>query len=197
MTIKPHIILASSSIYRQKQLAQLHINFKHISPDIDERIKQGEQAEQLAYRLSQEKALKIQKSGAPDGAIIIGSDQSAQFGDTILGKPNSTENAIKQLLECSSKQVTFYSGVCVAQNETLLTRTVPTTVKFRTLTEKEITNYVTKDNPIHCAGSFKCESLGISLFETITSEDPSALTGLPLITLNLFFIKLGANPLLI
>lgn len=199
----PKIILASSSVYRQKQLAQLGVLFSSLSPNIDESAHPEETSRDLAIRLSVQKATKIAEQLARDTPqtesdyLIIGSDQTANIHQQLLSKPLSYDNAVNQLTQCSGQSVMFYSGLAVMSTKTQKTYTqaITTEVKFRTLSEKEIHNYIQIDNPIHCAGSFKCESLGISLFDYIRSDDPSALVGLPLIALNKLLLKFNVNTL--
>jgi septum formation protein len=177
------IILASSSPYRKQLLKQLNLDFSCVGPNIDETPKEGETASKLVARLAEEKARKVAE-GYPDD-WIIGSDQCASFDGTLIGKPGSVEAAVKQLQAFSGNELIFYTSVCLfnRNNKHLEVDVVETKVAFRTLSDLEITEYVAKDNPIDCAGSFKAESLGISLFEELESKDPTALIGLPLISL--------------
>ena len=199
----PKIVLASSSTYRQKQLAQLGIFFSSIAPEIDETAYPEETSHDLAIRLSAKKAEKVAEQLARDTPqtendyLIIGSDQTANIGQQLLSKPLSYNNAVNQLKQCSGQSVMFYSGLAVLNTKTQKTHTqaITTEVKFRTLSDNEIHHYIKIDNPIHCAGSFKCESLGISLFDYIRSDDPSALVGLPLIALNKLLLKFNVNAL--
>lgn len=199
----PKIILASSSIYRQKQLAQLGIFFSSVPPDIDESAYPEETPHDLAIRLSAQKAVKVAEQlmhnnpQTQNDYLIIGSDQTANINHQLLSKPLSYDNAVNQLKLCSGQAVIFYSGLAVLDTKTQKTYTqaITTEVKFRPLSDREIHNYVQIDNPIHSAGSFKCESLGISLFDYIRSDDPSALVGLPLIALNKLLLKFNINAL--
>ena len=199
--LSPKIVLASSSIYRQKQLAQLGIHFSSASPDINENTHHGETPRDLAIRLSKQKAETIaerlthEKTQIEHHHLIIGSDQTAEVGSQLLGKPLSYDNAINQLKLCSGQSVTFYSGLAVLDTKTQQTHAeaITTEVQFRVLNDKDIHSYIKIDNPIYCAGSFKCESLGISLFDYIRSDDPSALVGLPLIALNKLLLKFNFN----
>lgn len=199
----PKVVLASSSVYRQQQLAQLGVVFSSISPNIDESAYPEETPHDLAIRLSIQKAEKIAETLARDTTqtendyLIIGSDQTANIHQQLLSKPLSYDNAVNQLKQCSGQPVMFYSGLAVLNTKTQKTYTqaITTEVKFRALSDNEIHNYIQIDNPIHCAGSFKCESLGISLFDYIRSDDPSALVGLPLIALNKLLLKFDFNTL--
>lgn len=191
------LILASSSPYRKAQLSQLvGENYLCISPNVDEQPRNGESPRELVLRLAELKARAV-AARAPGSALIIGGDQCAALDDKLLGKPLTEEKAIQQLEICQGKDVVFYSGLCVydkAANK-IQRACVSTIVSFRTLSPEEIHLYIRKDQPLNCAGSFKCESLGIALFESIKSDDPSALIGLPLIQLNLMLIKFGFNTL--
>lgn len=178
------IILASSSETRKALLDRLQLGYLAISPDIDESAKPHETAEQLAQRLSFEKALKI-ANDYPD-AIVIGSDQVAYLAESpqhFIGKPYTEQNAIAQLQQQSGKVLHFATGLsvqCINQ-QFEHTCVVPFQAKFRVLSDDEIRRYVTLDQPLHCAGSFKGESLGISLFEWLKGDDYTALMGLPMI----------------
>ena len=173
------VILASSSPFRLAQLKQIGINAQSISPDIDETPTPDESPHDTAARLARAKARWIASTHHSD--IVIAGDQTACVHGTLLGKPGSTDNAIKQLLQCSAKLVTFYSGVCVIGGHREFVQVTETKVTFRSLSKTQIQAYVAREQPLQCAGSFKCEGLGIALFESITSDDPSALIGLPLI----------------
>lgn len=187
------IILASSSVYRRQQLAQLGLNFDCKSPEVDETPLPEEAPQQLAKRLAAAKAAAVLRLH-PD-ALIIGSDQVAELNRRILGKPMTYANAIRQLSACANNQVNFYTGVCVASAEQSFTSVVLTQVKFLPLSQAAICEYINRESPLDCAGSFKCEGLGIALFESISSDDPSALIGLPLISVNLMLAKHGVNVL--
>lgn len=188
------ILLASSSSSRQSLLKKLFSNFECYSPDIDESRFPGESAEQLALRLSEAKAKKAQEH-YPDHIIIAG-DQTADCKGAILGKPLTEEKAQAQLSQCSGQQVVFHSGLSVFYKDQQSTQVIPFTVTFRELTGKEIENYVKRDKPLWSAGAFKCESLGIALFEKMEGSDINALVGLPLIELSRQLRELGVNPLL-
>lgn len=178
-----NIILASSSMTRTKQFKALGIAFSCQSPDIDETPLAGETAEQLVLRLSEEKAEAVAKRVSP--SVLIAGDQVCVCDNDIIGKPHTVENAIKQLKRSSGKTLRFYSGLAVlnSKTETLASIVVTTDVTFRQLTLEEIETYVHQAKPLHCAGSFNIEGLGIVLFEKIVSEDPTALLGLPMIAL--------------
>lgn len=188
------LILASGSTYRRAQLQQLGLAFTCMPAAIDESIAPGETAREAALRLSIAKASAVAEQ---EHALIIGSDQTAALDDNILGKPGTEDNAVNQLLACSDRQVTFYSGLCVLDTATGANRQacIVTSVKFRKLTNQQIRNYISREQPLDCAGSFKCEGLGIALFESITSDDPSALIGLPLISLTKMLLAFGVDVL--
>ena len=133
-----------------------------------------------------------------DNCLIITSDQVASFKDQILTKPGCFEKARQQLHACSSCAVTFYTSLCVFDTSTNTPHTElkDFTVYFRTLSNIEIDNYLIREEPYDCAGSFKSEGLGITLFERMEGDDPNTLVGLPLIRLNHLLISLGVNPLL-
>jgi MAF protein len=175
----PKIILASSSPYRKELLNRLHIPFDCISPDIDETPHENETPNALSARLANEKAAKI----APDypDAIVIGSDQVAMCHGEPLGKPYTRDNAIKQLCDFSKQTVTFHTALCVMRGSTVHTHVSEYGVQFRDLSLEEIERYVDIEQPLNCAGSFKTEGLGISLFEKQFGDDPTSLIGLPLI----------------
>lgn len=176
------LVLASGSRYRAGQLSQLGLTFEIARPDIDESPLTGESPAATALRLSEAKARAI--ASRYPFAWVIGSDQTADCAGEALGKPGSVSRACAQLERMSGKTVTFHSGLCLLgpDGQARLAST-PTEVKFRKLGQTEIEAYIRKEQPLDCAGSFKVEGLGISLFESIRSDDPSALIGLPLISL--------------
>ena len=174
-----NIVLASTSPYRQELLARLGIPFTSIAPEVDEALIPGESAQDRARRLAISKALAI----PADTALIIGADQVACLDDRILRKPGTRAKAVEQLLTCSGQTVRFWTAVALrcAETDTLEQRLVLSEVDMRELSPQEAAHYVAMDNPIDCAGSFKWESLGISLFQGMRSDDPTALQGLPLL----------------
>ncbi len=181
----PDIILASGSRYRAELLARLGLPFRTQSPDIDESPRPGENPAALAERLSREKARAIGLSLAP-GSWVIGSDQVADCGGHLLGKPGTVETACAQLQLASGKTVTFWTGLALVESGSgrFESRVVRCDVDFRELSTAEINRYVAAEQPLDCAGSFKSEGLGISLFRAIRTDDPTALVGLPLIALS-------------
>lgn len=190
---QPQIVLASSSPYRQQLLRQLGITFISAAPAVDESPKAGEEPAQLAARLSREKAAALRER-FPD-AVIIGSDQVADLNGQTMGKPHTPEVAFTQLSACSGRTVRFHTGVAVATGRALESGLITTQVHFRLLSASQIRAYIKKEAALDCAGSFKCEGLGISLFESIQSDDPTALIGLPLITLTTLLRRAGVDPL--
>lgn len=187
----PRIILASTSIFRKQLLEKLHIPFETQKPDVDETPLQHESVAQMVQRLSEAKAQAI-ASNTPN-ALIIGSDQSAVFNGLPIGKPLTPENAIQQLKQFSGKTIEFITGLAVMDTRNHQTHyaTDITKVTFRSLTENEIINYLNIEQPYQCAGSFKSEGLGITLFNSIETSDPNALIGLPLIQLTTILKQCG------
>jgi len=182
----PEIILASGSQTRQQLMNRLHLAYKSISPDIDESAMGELHADDLAKRLAFQKARVIAEQNP--NAIVIGSDQVAWREHApydFIGKPLSVENAIQQLQENSGKIVFFSTALSVQHLQSGFETTLVEhyQVKFRQLTLTEIERYIEIDQPLHCAGSFKCESLGISLFEKMVGNDQTTLMGLPMIQL--------------
>ena len=183
------IVLASGSSYRAELLHRLGLTFTRHSPDIDEQAQAGESPSELALRLAQEKALAI--AAHHPKALVIGSDQVASLKGEPLGKPGTVKRACEQLAACSGESVTFYTGLCVTglgQTDSLVDTY---TVTFRQLSASQIKRYVEKELPLDCAGSFKMEGLGISLFEKLEGNDPNTLIGFPLINLTTLLNKRG------
>lgn len=187
------IILASTSPYRQKLMARLRLPFEQLAPDTDESLLDGEAPRARACRLARLKAESIAARTASDSAVIIGSDQVASLGDTILRKPGTPERATDQLLKCSGATVQFWTAVSVMWPQGSEQRVIPCEVTFRRLSEAEAAHYVEIDDPLNCAGSFKWESLGISLFERLETQDPTSLEGLPLIALCALLREAGVD----
>ncbi|MCZ2720233.1 Maf family protein [Marinomonas sp. 15G1-11] len=190
------LILASSSPYRKQLLERLHLNFHCLSPEIDETPLANETANNLVSRLAYQKATAV-KNTLSDNAIIIASDQVALLEDTILGKPHTVENAINQLLSFSGKKVTFLTSLCILNSDTEQQENTIEVyqVYFRNLTRKEIEHYIKLESPLDCAGSFKCEGLGVTLFHKMEGDDPTSLVGLPLIALSRLLRRQKVNPL--
>ncbi len=181
------IVLGSTSPFRKALLERLQIDFECASPDINESPIEGESIENMVTRLAQSKAEAVAQLYASDneGALIIGSDQSAVLNGQPLSKPGNFENAFKQLQAASGQRIVFQTGLCLLNTLSGHKQTVcePYTVVFRELTTAMIENYLKKETPYNCAGSFKSEALGIALFEKFEGEDPNSLIGLPLIKL--------------
>lgn len=177
------LILASTSPFRKAILDKLGVDFGTVSPETDETPLANETPQQLVERLSIAKAKAV--ADKTDDALVIGSDQVSVINGEIIGKPHTHENAIKQLQNASGKTVTFYTGLCLYNSSTqqYQSEVVPFNVVFRALTDQQIENYLLKEMPYNCAGSFKSEALGIVLFEKLEGEDPNTLMGLPLIRL--------------
>jgi septum formation protein len=176
------IVLASTSPYRRELLARLALPFETAAPDIDESPQPGETPLHMVRRLSEAKARAVVPGHA---ALIIGSDQVALVDEEVLGKPGTHEEATKQLRRLSGRCVTFLTGLCLLNSATgeMQVDAVPYRVRFRTMDEAQIDRYLRHEQPYNCAGSFKSEGLGITLFERMEGEDPTALVGLPLIRL--------------
>ncbi len=179
--IIPGPILASTSRFRAAQLEQLGLPFEAINPEVDETPLKSESPAGLVARLGQAKALAVAATH-PD-RVIIGGDQIALFDGQILGKPGSAARAEEQLGRFAGNRVSFLTHCTVAARGglSLWNHTDRTDVTFRSLTSSEIKRYVAAENPVNCAGGFKIERLGVSLFSQVSSDDPSALIGLPLI----------------
>ncbi|SFX45400.1 Maf family protein [Marinospirillum alkaliphilum] len=178
------LVLASGSKYRRELLQKLGLAFVTASPDVDETPLAGEQPEALAARLAESKARAL-TAAFPD-SLIIGSDQVCCYNNQILGKSGNREMAIKQLTLLNGHQVDFMTGLCLlntrsGQAQILVDRF---RVHFRELTPDQIHYYVDTEQPFDCAGSFKSEGLGITLFKKLEGDDPNSLIGLPLIRLS-------------
>lgn len=184
--VLPHLILASSSRYRQELLSRLMLSFEAVSPDIDEIPLADELPEHTAVRLAQEKAAKI--GLIRPNSLVIGSDQVATLDGMQIGKPGNHENALRQLQTMRGREVIFHTALCLWDSRrrpgdaAQITNT-QTFVRFRDLPDSELDAYLRIEQPYDCAGSAKNEGLGIALIEKIESSDPTALTGLPLIAL--------------
>jgi septum formation protein len=189
----PKLILASTSRYRRELLARLRLPFDSRSPEVPETARDGEAPAAMAARLALAKARSI----ADRGAIVIGSDQVASLDERVLRKPGTREIAVAQLRQAQGKVVLFHTAVALIATDTgeTLEHVDRTTVRFRNLDDAALERYVRLDSPLDCAGSFKAEGLGIALFEQISSEDPTALIGLPLIFVAHALKVLGADPL--
>jgi septum formation protein len=187
----PALVLASTSRYRQMLLERLGVPFTTAAPNVDEAALPGELADDLAPRLARAKANAIAQLRPQ--SIVIGSDQLAVCERQILGKPGTAEKCIAQLRAVSGKRVEFKTAVHVVDTRTGSNEAHVdvTTVYFRQLSDEEIRRYVDRERPLDCAGGFKVEGLGITLFEGIESRDPTALIGLPLIWLSSALRRMG------
>ena len=191
-----NLLLASTSPWRRMLLEKLSLSFECAAPEVNETPLPGESARQLVTRLAQAKAQAL-ASRFPQH-LIIGSDQVCVLDGDITGKPHTEENAYRQLRKASGTIVTFYTGLALynSANGHLQTECEPFDVHFRHLSDQEIEAYIRKENPLQCAGSFKSEGLGITLFERLEGRDPNSLVGLPLIALCQMLRREGFNPLL-
>lgn len=191
----PTLILASTSPYRRALFERLRLPFSCRAPQVPEDSRDGEPPRERATRLAAEKACAV--SRAHPEALVIGSDQVASLAGRHVDKPGSAENARQQLRASSGQCVHFDTAVALAQRGQLLEHCcTPFEVRFRALGEGEIERYVALEQPFDCAGSFRWECLGITLFEQLRGDDPTALEGLPLIALSRMLRERGISPLL-
>ena len=176
-------MLASTSRYRRALLARLGIPFTAVAPAVGETALAGESAAQTALRLAEAKARSV--AGAHPDAWVVGSDQVADCNGRPIGKPGNRENAIAMLALLSGTTVVFHTGIALLDTATgrCATALVDVRSTFRRLSDAEIARYLDREQPWDCAGAVKSEGLGISLFESIENDDPTALIGLPLIRL--------------
>jgi len=187
------LVLASSSAYRKELLSRLQLPFEVAVPDIDETPQRGETPSATALRLAREKAAAV--AAKMPGCIVIGSDQVATLDDEQIGKPGNHANALAQLQKMRGREVIFHTALCVwdGRNNTAQVEDIQTIVKFRDLPDAELDAYLRIEQPYDCAGSAKNEALGIAILERIDSNDPTALTGLPLIALTGMLRKIGVT----
>jgi septum formation protein len=190
------LVLASSSPYRRALLGRLNLAFTASSPEVDETALPGEDASTLVLRLALAKARALAPH-FPD-ALIIGSDQVCQLDDRLVGKPHTFERARDQLLACSGRRVDFHTGLVLFDTRSGEWQQAVDlySVTFRELTMQEIEYYLRTEQPYDCAGSFKVEGLGISLFSALEGPDYHSLIGLPLLQLCAMLRQSGLNPLL-
>lgn len=195
MQARPPLILASTSRYRRELLQRLHLPFEVVAPQVDEAAMPGEAPAAMALRLALAKARAV-AALRPD-AIVIGSDQVADLDGLALGKPGDHERATSQLRQLSGRQAVFQTAVAVVRNDSGFAQALlaPVRVRFRQLDDGEIERYLRLEQPYDCAGSAKCETLGIALLEAIDSDDPTALVGLPLIRTCALLRAAGIDPL--
>ena len=187
------LLLASSSVYRRELLARLRLPFSCSSPDIDESHRPGETANALVQRLAREKAQAL--AGSHSEHLIIGSDQVAVLDGRILGKPHTFATAFEQLSAASGTRVTFLTGLALLNSQTghCQVDCIPFTVHMRALSPERIERYLLAEQPYDCAGSFKAEGLGVSLFQSTDGPDATSLIGLPLIRLVDMLLKEGVD----
>jgi len=195
MPTPPRLILASTSRYRRELLERLRLPFEALSPEVDETPLPGEPPAHLAERLALAKARSL-AARFPD-AVVIGADQVADVDGSAIGKPGTHERAVEQLRAMSGRTIVFQTALAVVRESTgyAEVRRVPVSVRFRTLADAEIESYLRTEQPYDCAGSAKCETLGIALLEAIESDDPTALIGLPLIRTSQLLRAAGLDPL--
>jgi septum formation protein len=195
MTSRPPLILGSTSHYRRELLERLRVPFEVVSPEVDEAPLALEPPAALAQRLALAKARAV--SALHPDAVVIGSDQVADLDGEPIGKPGSHERAVAQLRAMRGRSVVFQTAVAVVCSATgyVGTALVPVTVRFRVLTDADIEHYLRTEQPYDCAGSAKCETLGIALLDAIESDDPTALVGLPLIRTSALLREAGIDPL--
>ena len=195
MDAAPRLVLASTSPYRRELLQRLRLPFVVIAPEVDESAAPGEAPPALAQRLALAKANAVAER--EPNAIVIGSDQVAELDGVALGKPGSHDRATQQLRSMSGRAVRFHTAVAVARlsSRFLQQALVTVTVRFRQLSNHEIERYLLLEQPYDCAGSAKCETLGIVLADAIESDDPTALVGLPLIRTSAMLRAAGLDPL--
>jgi septum formation protein len=191
------LILASGSTYRRELLGRLRLPFTVISPDIDETALPGELPGATALRLAQAKAQAVARQDSE--ALIIGSDQVAILDGVQIGKPGNHENALAQLLKMQGRSVVFHTAMCLLDTRkypgtNVIQRcNIETRVTFRNLPSSQLDAYLHIEQPYDCAGSAKNEGLGIVLISSIDSNDPTALTGLPLIALTSMLLDAGVS----
>jgi septum formation protein len=195
MSLAPPLILASTSRYRRELLSRLRLPFEVLAPEVDESARPGESPRQLAQRLALAKARAVTLRRPQ--ALVIGSDQVADLDGQALGKPGTHERAVQQLRRLRGHRVLFHTAVAVVRTEPAFEAAAlcSVAVSFRDLDDDEIENYLRAEQPYDCAGSAKCESLGIALLDAIESDDPTALIGLPLIRTCELLRRAGVDPL--
>jgi septum formation protein len=195
MNPMPPLVLASTSRYRRELLERLRMPFEVMAPEVDESPRAGESPRALAERLALAKAQAVARQ-RPD-AVVIGSDQVADLAGEALGKPGTHERAVQQLRRMRGHEVLFHTALSVVRVHTGFERTVcsTVTVRFRPLADDEIEHYLRTEQPYDCAGSAKCETLGIALLSAIESDDPTTLVGLPLIRTCELLRLAGIDPL--
>ncbi|KPF48691.1 septum formation inhibitor Maf [beta proteobacterium AAP121] len=192
---KPALILGSTSRYRRELLDRLRLPYTCVAPQVDETPQPGEAPAALALRLALAKAQAV--AALHPEAVVIGADQVADLHGEPIGKPGTHERAVLQLQRLSGQRVVFQTALAVVRADTghAEAQLAGVAVQFRTLDPVEIEHYLRLDQPYDCAGSAKCETLGIALLDTIESDDPTALIGLPLIRTCQMLRRAGLDPL--
>ena len=187
----PTIVLASSSPYRRDLLDRFLDRYEAVDPEVDEHNSDGLPAAELARHLARKKAEATAINARQ--ALVIGADQLAVLDDRVLGKPGDHARAVEQLLAASGKVVTFLTAVCILDpvGRARYEYTDKTVVRFRQFDRRLADAYLRHDEPYDCAGSFKLEGAGFVLFESVTTDDPTALIGLPMIWLADRLLQLG------
>lgn len=192
----PPLILASTSRYRRELLARLQLPFEVVAPEVDESPLPGELPAALALRLALAKARAV-AAARPD-AVVIGSDQVADLDGEAIGKPGDHSRATAQLRRLAGRSVRFHTGVAVVHSQagSEQSEIAVADVLFRPLTDAEIESYLLLEQPYDCAGSARCEALGIALLARIDSDDPTTLIGLPLMRTAAMLRQAGIDPLM-
>jgi septum formation protein len=187
----PAIVLASTSQYRRDLLERFLDHYETISPDVDESNDLGLEPADLARHLARKKAEAVAVKARD--ALVIGADQIAVLNNQVLGKPGDHQKAVEQLLAASGHVVTFLTAVCILDpiERTRYEHTDKTTVSFREFDRRLAEAYLRLDKPYDCAGSFKIEGAGFVLFESVKTDDPTALIGLPMIWVSDRLLQLG------
>jgi septum formation protein len=192
----PPLVLGSTSRYRRELLARLRLPFEVDAPQVDETPRPGETPADLALRLALDKARDV--SARNPGAVVIGADQVCDLDGEPLGKPGDHARATAQLQRLSGRTAVFQTALAVLRPAIghEAAQLAPVRVRFRTLSAAEIEHYLRLEQPYDCAGSAKCETLGIALLDAIDSDDPTALVGLPLIRTAQMLRQAGIDPVL-
>lgn len=187
------IVLASTSPYRRELLKRLRLPFEVVAPAVDEAGQPGESPLAMARRLAEAKAVEVARRRP--GAVVIGSDQVADLDGEPIGKPHTHDAALAQLQRMQGRRLVFHTALAVFADDRVMVDSVPTAVTFRRLDRAELDAYLRSDAPYDCAGAAKIESLGIALVTRVESDDPTALIGLPLISLTTLLQAAGITVL--
>jgi len=183
------LILASTSRYRRELLERLGLRFQCEAPEVEESEHQQGEPREIAERLALLKAEAVRKKFPK--AIVIGSDQVPALGDKILTKPGNRDRALVQLHRLSGKSHSLFTAVAILTPTETLQHLDETKLHMRQLPDEALERYLDRDEPYDCAGSYKIECAGISLFQKIESADFSAIQGLPLIAVTEMLLKVG------